>query len=118
VKAGYSPSNHGIHTQSITAKNLQPRVIEQGGSRLWPWSEVVRYLRGDVEEKILIVTYDGGCLSFVKLLLQARDAESNIEKIYCVAGPGKPPTAGISFGTVVTILSDRTRSKIVPIGRQ
>lgn len=92
-------------------------MIEQGGSRLWPWSEVVRYLRGDVE-KILNVTYDGGCLSFVKLLLQARDAESNIEKIYCVAGPGKPPTAGISFGRVVTILSDRTQSKIVPIERQ
>jgi hypothetical protein len=54
----------------------------------------------------------------VELILQARDAESNVEKIDCVAGPGKPSTAGISFGEVVTIRNNRTQLKIVPIGRQ
>ena len=68
--------------------------------------------------KRLIVTYDGSRLSFVELLLQARDAESNVEKIDCVTGPGKPSTAGISFGRVVTIRKDRARSKIAPIGGQ
>ena len=108
---------HGIDIQKITTKNLQHRLTEQGGSRLWPWSKVVKYLKSDVI-KTLIVTYYGGCLSFVELSLQARDAESNIEKINCVAGPGKPSTPRISFGTVVTIRKDRTRSKTVPIGRQ
>ena len=68
--------------------------------------------------KSLIVTYDGSRLSFVELLLQARDAESNVEEIDRVAGPGKPSTSGISFGRVVTIRKDRTQSKIAPIGCQ
>lgn len=48
--------------------------------------------------KISIVTYDGSCLGFMELRLQARDAESNVEKIDCVTGPSKPPNASISFG--------------------
>jgi hypothetical protein len=47
--------------------------------------------------KNLTVTHDGGGLSLVELLLQARDAESNIEKIDCIAGPGKPSTAQDQF---------------------
>lgn len=68
--------------------------------------------------KISVMTYDGSCLSFVELLLQARDAESNVKKIDCVAGPGKPSTIGINYGRVATIRKDRTRSEIAPIGRQ
>ena len=48
LKAGYSLSNHGIEIQRIATKNLLHQVIGQGGSRLWPWSEVVRSLGGDV----------------------------------------------------------------------
>lgn len=66
----------------------------------------------------LIVTHDGSSLSFVELLLQARDAESNIEKVDCVAGPGKPSTASVSFCKKGRDTKSRTRSKTVPIGCQ
>jgi hypothetical protein len=71
-----------------------------------------------VKIKILYVTHDGSGLSFVELLLQARDTESNIEKIDCVAGPGKPSAARISSGEKDRDTKVRTRLKIVPIGCQ
>ena len=51
----------------------------------------------EVISKTLIMTHDGSGLSLVELLLQARDTESNIKKIDCVAGPGKPSKARICF---------------------